>query len=309
MGTQYLADSRPQPAAPTLAPGSTTLHRSVALIAALVSALLLGFSTPALADHDPEHTLLNLKGGLTALEQRVWNCEHGYGAGCPGTKGDKGDTGAAGPTGPQGPVGETGAIGPQGPIGVTGATGPQGPIGETGPTGPAGPIGLQGETGLQGAAGPQGDQGIQGEIGATGAQGPQGDIGATGPQGPIGETGAVGPLGPIGNTGATGSQGPIGDTGEQGATGLTALERQSTTCTSGTGVSTLTCTASCGASKKVIGGGVSNINGSSQIVQSYPLFEPLTNPPVMSWTATVTRSGGGNTTFSITAYALCASTN
>ena len=266
METQYLAGSLRQPAAPSRAPGSTTLHRSVAALApaALVSALLLGLSTPALADHDPEHTLLNLKGGLTALEQRVWNCEHGYGTGCPGIKGDKGDTGAAGPTGPQGPVGETGAIGPQGAIGVTGATGAQGPIGETG---------------------------------ATGAQGPIGETGATGAQGPIGETGATGPQGPIGETGATGAQGTIGDTG---ATGLTAWERKISVPCNSAGDS-VSCTATCSLGKKVLGGGIINTNAIWQVIQSYPASDS-------SWTTTLTRPTGNSTT-TVTAYALCANTN
>ena len=254
METQYLAGSLRQPAAPSRAPGSTTLHRSVAALApaALVSALLLGLSTPALADHDPEHTLLNLKGGLTALEQRVWNCEHGYGTGCPGIKGDKGDTGAAGPTGPQGPVGETGAIGPQGAIGVTGATGAQGPIGETG---------------------------------------------ATGAQGPIGETGATGAQGPIGETGATGAQGTIGDTG---ATGLTAWERKISVPCNSAGDS-VSCTATCSLGKKVLGGGIINTNAIWQVIQSYPASDS-------SWTTTLTRPTGNSTT-TVTAYALCANTN
>ncbi|WP_332821275.1 hypothetical protein, partial [Pseudomonas sp.] len=57
---------------------------------ALLSAVLFGLSTPALADHDVEHVVTNLKGGLGALEQRVWDCEHGVGGACPGTKGDTG---------------------------------------------------------------------------------------------------------------------------------------------------------------------------------------------------------------------------
>ncbi len=317
MGIQYSADSRQQPAVPTRAPGSTTLHRSVAALApaALISALLLGFSPPALADHDPEHTLLNLKGGLTALEQRVWNCEHGYGTGCPGTKGDKGDTGAAGPQGevgpigPQGPVGETGATGPQGAIGVTGATGAQGPIGETGATGPQGPIGETGATGPQGPIGETGATGAQGpigETGATGAQGSIGETGATGAQGPIGETGATGPLGPTGDTGAIGPQGSVGVTGAagpQGDTGLTGLaswERiVSATCNS-TGNS-VTCTATCSLGKKVLGGGIINTNAIWQVIQSYPASDS-------SWTTTLTRPTGSSTT-TVTAYALCANTN
>ncbi|HUE93316.1 hypothetical protein [Pseudomonas sp.] len=146
---------------------ATARWRNLTILAptALLSTALLGISAPVLADHDPEHSIANLKGGLGALEQRVWDCERGVNGKCPGTKGDTGETG---PTGPQG---ETGAQGPQG---ETGATGAQGPQGETGPTG------AQGETGAQGP---------QGETGATGAQGPQGEAG---PEGPVGQQGGTG---------------------------------------------------------------------------------------------------------------------
>ena len=67
-----------------------------------------------------------------------------------------------------------------------------------------------------------------------------------------------------------------------------------------TGSGTITCTATCTGTKKVLGGGISNTNAAWQILQSYPAADS-------SWTATLTRSGGGAHT--ITTYALCANTN
>ena len=51
-------------------------------------ALLTAIAGPAYADHDIDHVVQNLKGGLGAVEQRVWDLEQG---------------GAVGPTGPAGP--------------------------------------------------------------------------------------------------------------------------------------------------------------------------------------------------------------
>ena len=102
------------------------------LPAALLSAMLFGLSTPALADHDVEHVVTNLKGGLGALEQRVWDCEHGVGGACPGTKGEKGDKGDTGEQGIQGVKGDTGGQGIQGVKGDTGEQGIQGVKGDTG---------------------------------------------------------------------------------------------------------------------------------------------------------------------------------
>ncbi|MCG4452162.1 collagen-like protein [Pseudomonas sp. MMS21-TM103] len=109
---------------------------------ALLSAVLFGLSTPTLADHTVEHVVTNLKGGLGALEQRVWDCEHGIGGACPGTKGEKGDTGEQGIQGEKGDTGEQGIQGIQGKKGDTGEQGIQGIQGEKGDTGPEGPTGL-----------------------------------------------------------------------------------------------------------------------------------------------------------------------
>ena len=259
--------------------------RSLAILAptTLLSTALLGLSAPVLADHDPEHSIANLKGGLGALEQRVWDCERGVNGKCPGTKGDTGETG------PQGPQGETGA---------TGAQGPQGEIGPIGPQGATGAQGPQGDTGPTGAQGPQGEVGPTGPQGATGAQGPQGETGATGAQGPQGE---VGPIGPQGDTGA---QGPQGENGEQGEPGLSGWEKIEKSCTSSG--STLSCTAICSDGKQVLGGGVSNSNTVWLVVQSYPTTEAVTGNS--SWTVTLNRQNG-NSSITVITYALCAITN
>ncbi len=289
------------------------LRRSTPLAsAALLSAALFGLSAQALADHDVEHVVTNLKGGLGALEQRVWDCEHGIGGACPGTKGDTGETGPQGPqgetgaTGPQGPQGETGPAGPQGSIGETGATGATGATGPQGPQGQIGATGAQGEQGIQGDVGPQGpqgEQGIQGDVGPQGPQGEQGIQGDAGPQGPQGEQGIQGDVGPQGPQGEQGIQGDVGPDGPQGETGLAAWERKATECSSGAAnVSAVTCTAVCSEGKRVLGGGASyTATATWELKQSYPASDS-------SWTATLTRPSG-NTTTTVTTYALCAQTN
>ena len=250
------------------------------LPAALLSAVLFGLSTPALADHDDAHTLTNLKGGLAAVERRVWDCENG---GCPGVTGD------VGPAGPQGLQGEVGPVGPQGPQGETGPVGPQGPVGPEGPTGATGP------------EGPQGPVGPEGPTGATGPEGPQGLVGPEGPTGATGPEGPQGLVGPEGPTGATGPEGPQGLVGPEGPTGLTAWERVTNTIVC-SGNTTVTCTATCSTGKQILGGGVSYSASTTWVVnQSYPLDGS-------NWIATLTRSGGSSTAI-VTTYAICAQTN
>ena len=55
-----------------------------------VSAVLLMFAGTAYADHTIDHEVQNLKGGVGALEQRLWDCENGIGGACPGTTGPAG---------------------------------------------------------------------------------------------------------------------------------------------------------------------------------------------------------------------------
>ena len=111
---------------------------------ALAAATTLG-AAPAYATHHMDHEVEELKGGisvikdgLTALEERVWDCEHGNELTCPGVKGDTGDTG------PQGDIGPKGDQGDQGLQGIQGSKGDQG------------------DQGLQGLKGDQGDQGSRG---------------------------------------------------------------------------------------------------------------------------------------------------
>ncbi|WP_372866719.1 hypothetical protein [Pseudomonas sp.] len=248
---------------------------------ALLSAVLFGLSTPTLADHTVEHVVTNLKGGLGALEQRVWDCEHGIGGACPGTKGEKGDTGEQGIQGEKGDTGEQGIQGIQGEKGDTGEQGIQGIQGEKGNTGEQGIQGIQGE---KGDTGEQGIQGIQGEKGDTGEQGIQGI------QGEKGDTG---------EQGIQGIQGEKGDTGPEGPTGLAAWESVSVDCNNSGG--NVTCTANCTGDKKVLGGGVLNTNANWSVIASYPVTGT-------GWTAVLSRQTGSTTT-SVTTYALCANTN
>ena len=82
------------------------MHRHLAfakLSRGAVAAFVFSFASmtgPAFADHDIDHVVQNLKGGLGALEQRVWDCENGFEGACPGT------TGATGPAGADGAKGD-----------------------------------------------------------------------------------------------------------------------------------------------------------------------------------------------------------
>ncbi len=125
----------------------------------LVTATMVSFfAGPALADHTGDHTIQNLKGGLGAVEQRVWDLERA-------------------PTGPTGPTGATGATGPTGPTGATGADssvpGPTGPTGaDSSVPGPIGPTGA--DSSVPGPTGPTGaDSSVPGPTGPEGGQGPK----------------------------------------------------------------------------------------------------------------------------------------
>ncbi len=69
--------------------------RSLIVVTTIFTISLLG-SSLVYADHTVDHDVQNLKGGLGALEQRVWDCEQGIEGACPGTTGPQGDTGADG---------------------------------------------------------------------------------------------------------------------------------------------------------------------------------------------------------------------
>ncbi len=252
------------------------------------------------------------------------------GIGAQGPKGDTGDQGPIGPAGPSGPEGSVGPQGPEGAIGPQGPEGPQGPKGDTGDVGPIGPEGPQGPQGVAGETGPQGPQGEVGPIGMT-FKGPwnnAADYAATdvvaynaqtwfavapskniqpdtdpaywvalagiGAQGPKGDTGVQGPIGPAGPEGPTGAQGPQGLPGVSGFTLAVATSASNTTSPK---TQTVTCPVGTNA---LSGGGSTSSPTNSDVSQNHPTGNPPTG-----WSVTG-KSNGGNPTFSVTAYAICA---
>lgn len=186
-----------------------------------LGAFLLMFAGTAYADHTPDHAIANLKGGLGAVEQRLWDCENGVGGACPGTPGADGAPGATGAQGPQGVTGATGPAGTNGLAGADGATGAQGDVGPQGPAGADGVAGADGATGADGTDGATGATGPKGNTGATGATGSQGIQGDQGPQGVAGNNGAAGA---DGLAGADGPPGPPGSSGQDGKEGLPGID-------------------------------------------------------------------------------------
>ena len=189
--------------------------------------------------------------------------------------------------------------GSAGPVGSTGSTGPQGPKGDPGdpggPVGPAGPQGPKGDPGDPG--GPVGPAGPAGSAGADGAIGPQGPAGAAGPQGPAGPTGATGATGPQGPAGATGTTGPQGPQGPQGSVSSVTIVSLASASDS---KSPKSISASC-STGKMIGGGA-NITANSSVVALTASFPAGAN----LWTATARETAATNTSWSVSAYVLCA---
>ncbi len=107
----------------------------------------------------------------------------------------------------------------------------------------------------------------------------------------LGATGPQGDAGPHGDAGLQGEAGPQGDTGAAGANGVSG---HVIVTASGTN----TAVASCPSGKKVIGGG-GDATGSATVTGSYP-------SSATAWTAT---KGGGTSSNSVTAYAICATVN
>jgi hypothetical protein len=135
-----------------------------------------------------------------------------------------------------------------------------------------------------------------------GPQGSQGEIGLTGPQGATGLTGATGPAG------TTGAQGPVGTNGTNGTNGVSGWERVVGTATADNETFPKTATATCTGSKKLVGGGylVSAASASSEIVitASYP-----SSDTVWTTSGTVDSNTGGDESYSLQAYAICATMN
>lgn len=170
---------------------------------------------------------------------------------------------------------------------------------QTGPMGPAGP---QGEQGLQGEAGPQGDTGPQGEQGPAGNVGPQGETGAQG------NAGSQGIQGPAGSKGDTGLQGPAGAAGPIGPAGLAGLEWVSVTSSRGDYDFFTTVTASCPSGKIVIAGGYDYSIGSGrvQVFKSHPDINLKGSSMPTAWVVYAERETLQFTSWTVTAYALCA---
>ena len=246
--------------------------KTLPLLASLAGALVLGaVSVPALADHDTNHVVENLKGGLGALETRVWDLEQIQPI--PGPEGPPGPAGPQGPEGPPGPQGDQGPVGPQGPAGDTGPQGPQGPQGAQGDPGPAGPEGPQGAQGDPGPAGPEGPQGAQGD---------------------------PGPAGPPGSAGADGEAGPAGPAGADGADGVSGWEMVSSNCETEAGSfpSSVGCEAICPEGKKVLGGGGRIHNSlAASFWYGYP---PSAGSWIIFWRRELENA------FTTTTYAICA---
>ncbi len=130
-------------------------------------------------------------------------------------------------------------------------------------------------------------QGLPGPVGADGAQGPAGPQGNPGVDG---NDGAQGPAGP---------QGDPGVNGNDGAPGLSGLVTVSVT-ENRTNSGAQAAIANCPAGKQVIGGGgyVSPING--------PLALQVSRPFGNGWEANAHTTVVQNFSWSVTAYAICA---
>jgi hypothetical protein len=158
--------------------------------------------------------------------------------------------------------------------------------------GPEGPTGPMGDMGTPGSNGPQG---------AAGAAGPQGPSGPTGPVGPAGPTGPAGPAGPKGATGATGPTGPQGPPGSGVVSAWEIITATQTFTLTNAGP--VTVTASCPATKHILGGGFSFSSGNPTSVtnQSFPSNST-------TWTATFTTASGAPVPLTAITYAICAIT-
>lgn len=123
--------------------------------------------------------------------------------------------------------------------------------------------------------------------------GPDGAAGPTGAPGPDGATGALGP------DGGTGPQGPAGPTG---ASGNASVNVTIVSQASATDSNNKTVTATCAGGRKVVGGGyvLAGAGVNNVVAQSnYPSSSTV-------WTVAAVEVSNTNSTWSVTAYALCA---
>lgn len=126
--------------------------------------------------------------------------------------------------------------------------------------------------------------------------------GPRGPRGAAGANGAPGPQGPQGPQGPAGAKGDKGDTGATGGPGISGLVRVSAESPFNN-TAAKSATATCPAGKRLIGTGA-EISGALGLV----VIDDLT--PLASGTAVLATGyqipGTTATTWSVTAYALCA---
>ena len=178
------------------------------------------------------------------------------------------------------------------PLTSGGVPGPEGPAGPEGPMGPEGPAGPQGPAGATGPAGPTGATGPAGPMGPAG---PQGTVGPQGPAGDDGATGATGPMGPQGPAGADGLQGESGVSGVQFVTAVAGDLANGTASVN----------AWCPAGKTAIGGGANILNGGTVVILtgSRPV---LSGGNSIGWFAAAVETAEYPTSWTVTAYAICA---
>jgi Collagen triple helix repeat (20 copies) len=119
-----------------------------------------------------------------------------------------------------------------------------------------------------------------------------------GPRGFRGLTGAAGPAGPAGPVGQAGAPGPKGPTGDVGPPGPVALVYSNSGAHSLPSGQTTTQQVACPDGWFAVGGGVQGanitVNSSDQLG-----FPEWPSDPGIGWTATVTNTGGTDTTFQL----------
>jgi hypothetical protein len=119
-----------------------------------------------------------------------------------------------------------------------------------------------------------------------------------GPRGFRGLTGAAGPAGPAGPVGQAGAPGPKGPTGDVGPPGPVALVYSNSAAHSLPSGQTTTQQVACPDGWFAVGGGVqgANITFNSSDQLGFPEWP---SDPGIGWTATVTNTGGTDTTFQL----------